>query len=137
MPEIFSLPIPGKSDSHMDWRLDARGLEWTDLAGKDRWMPFACVRRATLGHVKRRGWQLRLSGPPGAVMFGSGAELEAQSVDVFTRLAGKMIEGAAATGGRARFCLNHRNISPDWLWARSGRNLQSGEALMSYLPKPI
>lgn len=130
----FSLPASGKSSKRITFRLDERGLEWTDEDGKDSWMPFACVRLATLGNFKTKEWNLRLSGPPGAIILSSGVGASPEDLAQFSELSRKMIEGAAGAGCRAKFRLNHKRRGPDWLWARSGKRIETATALTAQLP---
>lgn len=117
----------------MQWRLDARGLEWTGDDGKDRWMPYACVRRATLGNPRGVGWRLRLSGPPGAALIEAGVGSRQEDLVAFTKLARATIEGAAAAGCGTRFAINHGRPLFDPLWARRGSSASSGAELVEAL----
>ena len=128
------MPGSDASAARINWRLDERGLEWTTVNGSDHWMPFACVRLATMGDLGTRGWRLRLSGPPGAALICSGMQPPSQDLDTFSRLASAMILGAQQAGCRAKFRLNHRPTRPGWLWARGGKPLESGSDLVSVLP---
>ena len=96
-------------------------------------MPFACIRRVTLGQ-RPNGWGLRLSGPPGAVMFGPGPRPASEDLQTFVMLSREMIEGADMAGCRVRFRLNHSRFGPDWLWARCGLKAESGQSLLVNLP---
>jgi hypothetical protein len=131
--EVFSLPSLGKNQGRTEWRLDERGLEWTDLNGKDKWMPFACVRLVTLGQSEK-GWRLRLSGPPGAVTFGTGLAPLPKDLGTFAHLAARMIEGATEVGCSVHFRFNNQTFGPAWLWARCGRKQESGKFLLRKLP---
>lgn|GEM_PF-2528420 len=138
---MISLPSVDAPGRRVDWRVDARGLEWTDARGKDRWMPFACVRLATLGHLKKQGWCLRLSGPPGALVFGAGANGAASAEDLaaFRELGQIMIMGASEAGCRARFRRNDgtAGFGLKWaepLWARGGQSVANGQVLVDMLP---
>ena len=117
----------------MEWRLDSRGLEWSDNDGQDHWMPYACVRLATLGNPGGNGWRLRLGGPPGVALVFAGTDANPDNLSTFSRLSEKLINGANEAGCKARFRLNHGTIKPHWLWARLGEEISAAEAL-PYLP---
>ena len=131
----FRLPAIDDPSRLVEWRLDERGLEWTGTDGHDRWMPYACIRLATLGCLAGRGWQLRLSGPPGVVTITAGEEASPEGLAGFATLAQQLIQGADDAGCRARFRLNHRRLTPQWLWARRGKLMDSGGELARSLPK--
>ena len=137
IPGTFELPAFGTPHRRVEWRLDERGLEWTGADGVERWMPFACIRLATLGDVKKSGWRLRLSGPPGAVIIWAGPDAEQTDVAAFSNLAGKLIQGAHAAGCKARFRVNHKASAPDWLWARLGRKVESEQEMLEILPQKL
>lgn len=132
--EIFRLPLHGQVASATELRLDARGLEWTEANGTDKWMPFACIRLAALGRYADHNWQLRLSGPPGAVVFGSGRDASNADVPVFTDLARRMIEGAARAGCGTQYRFKRDPYGPSWLWARAGQRRVDAAALIGDLP---
>lgn len=134
-PQTFQLPAFDTPNQRVEWRLDARGLEWTGSDGHDRWMPYACIRLATLGNLKDGGWRLRLSGPPGAVIISAGRDTLPEDILAFSDLANKLIQGASGAGCRSKFRLNHKKINPAWLWARLGRDMSTSDGLLQALPK--
>ena len=86
------------------------GLEWTDQRGRERRMPFACMRWIC---VSGDGHKMRISGPPGMVWL-SGADMGLQS---------KIIAEAAKAGCGVRLRKNSGPHLPGlgWLWARTGQ----------------
>ncbi len=132
--ETFQLPETAEAASVRHWRLDQRGLEWTEPGGRDAWMPFACVRRAVLGNVNGQGWRLRLSGPPGAIVLYAGKSPTSADIEAFSKLGRAMLEGTATAGCRVTFALNHKNVPTGWLWARTGKPVASAGELIAGLP---
>lgn len=135
---VHNLPEPSRPSGRIDWRLDTRGLEWTELSGKDQWMPFACIRLATLGNVAGHGWRLRLTGPPGVALIHAGQAAGQFAGDsdlqVFSVLCAALIAGADEAGCRARFRLNHGRALSGWLWSRQGQLMETGAGLVAVLP---
>lgn len=132
--ETFTLPVIGHSEALTDLHLDARGLEWTGPDGQDQWMPFACIRLAALARYSDQEWRLRLSGPPGAVIFCSGAQGVASDIAAFVTLARQMIEGAQNAGCGTRYRFQNKPRGPSWFWARIGGKKANGSALIAELP---
>lgn len=131
--QTFDLPSAKAATGRILWHLDARGLEWTGADGKESWMPFACVRRATLGNPSGFGWRLRMSGPPGAALIEAGRAAKAADTIAFTKLSVAAVEGVANAGCGTRFAINHGRVWFDPLWARRGRAVSSGAELIEAL----
>ena len=132
--EVFRLPVAGDAAPVTELRLDARGLEWTEANGHEKWMPFACIRLAAVGRYTDQKWRLRLSGPPGTLTISSGTDAASADVRTFANLAQRMIEGADAAGCGTQFRFKRDPIGPNWLWARTGQKRMNGVALIGDLP---
>ena len=86
------------------------GLEWRDGKGRERRMPYACMRVVTLS---KDGKLMRISGPPGAVWL---SEAHASLHAVILTHARK-----AECGVRIRETALPPLPGLGWLWARTGR----------------
>ena len=131
------LPDPKRSGGSIVWKLSARGLEWEGGQSRAAWMPFACMRRITLGSVdKLGGWRMRIEGPPGSVLIGSshrGAHESPDASQRFTVLASDIIRESAQRGCPPKFRLNNNRIILEVLWTWSGSVVNDPETLLTQL----
>lgn len=113
----FQLPMVGRAPASLvDWYLDVRGLEWTSPSGQAQWMPFACIRRMTVGNTSNKGWVVRLSGPPGAIAIGA----RMGGGEAFQQLVLAVADGVQKAGCHPQLAFNNSAYRIGWLWARSG-----------------
>jgi len=141
MSQPVRLPDAKNSSDFVDWRLTQTGLEWDGGAFSARWMPFGCMRRICLGRVPgARGWHLRISGPPGAILMSSGPEAHpdyAEREANFAALAKKVLVGAGETGCQPALSYMSRAVGPGFLWARLGRPADSVGSIIARLPASV
>jgi len=131
------LPDPQRSGGSVLWKLSERGLEWDGGQSRAAWMPFACMRRVTLGHVSALGgWRLNISGPPGSVLIGSShfkATETPKAAARFIALARDIIRGAGERGCPAKFRVNNGFLGPAIIWSRLGTPMPNYEAVLQKL----
>ena len=131
----IELPDPLRTTGRIVWDISKRGLEWSGGRSSAAWMPFACMRRVTLGKVLG-SWRIGLSGPPGSVLIGeshSGQLATPEDHARFVRLAGDIVREASGCGCGPKFRLNDRPILPIFLWSRLGKRVDGPEGLLSKL----
>jgi len=105
----------------------------------DRFTGQRPVDAVCLGNLKKQGWCLRLSGPPGALVFGAGENPIAENLAAFSELGRIMVIGAGDAGCRARFRRNDGSAGfglklAEPVWARGGKSVASGQILADMLP---